>query len=538
MTTFHGWSGVPAIRAAVQVPPSVRAGVVICAPLGQEGVLAYRSFRLLADRLEARGVASVRYDASGRGDAQDDADPDAPVRSARHAADVLRTTGVERIVFVGLASAALIASAAATEDDGVVLWDAPESGRAWLRRQRALATLTIEAPRVVDGVESLVGIDLDTAQAAAVAALVHVERDPRSTVVLVRPGARAPRAVGDVPTVEVSGSAELLDEMSIHARIPAAAIDTVVTWVDAHVPEAVVTSRPPRLDAVLDLDSGVSEHVVHLGPESLFAVATVPAGTREHGPVVLLHTGGAEHRVGGNDHQVALARALAEDGVRVVRLDRRGTGESTAVSPDEHNHLFAQTWVDDQAAVVSALGVQGDRLALVGLCAGAWLAGRSAGLSPRLVVEISPNDFRRRAAAPGDVTATATDVPSRSRQWTRSWYDRLVPPALRARVERQRTGGVLQHVRPLVASGTDVVVIAAPVDLAVFERLGGRAALQRYAPGTRAGSVSLVPVHDGDHALFSLSMRRTVVSEVRARVAATFAADRTGSGSERVDQLT
>ncbi|WP_420364419.1 alpha/beta hydrolase [Curtobacterium sp. L3-7] len=520
MTTTHGWSGSPASRVAVQTPPSVRAGVVICTPLGQEGVLAYRTFRLLADRLEARGVASVRYDPSGRGDSQDDADPDAPVRSARNAAAVLRTAGVERIVFVGLASGALIASAAATEDDGLVLWDAPESGRAWLRRQRALATLTIEATRVVDGVETLVGIDLDPAQAAAVAALVHVERDPRSTLVLVRPGARGPRAVGGLPVVEVPGSAELLDEMSIHARMPVQAVDTLVAWVDEHVPTATVASRPPRVDAVLDLDSGISEHVVHLGPESLFAVETVPAGAPDDAPVVVLHTGGAEHRVGGNDYQVALARALAEDGARVVRVDRRGTGESTTVSAGEHNHLFAQTWVDDQDAIVSALGVDGDRLALVGMCAGAWLAGRSAALSPRLVVEISPNDFRRRPAAPGGHSAAAAWSPSAARLWIRSWYDRVVPQVVRAHVERSRTGGVLQHVRPLVAAGTEVVVIAAPVDIATFERLGGRAALERYAPGPHPGSVSLVPVPDGDHALFSQGMRRTVVSEVRSRVAA------------------
>ncbi|OIH96245.1 alpha/beta fold hydrolase [Curtobacterium sp. MCBA15_001] len=526
MTTTHGWSGTPAIRVAVQTPPSARAGVVICPPLGQEHVIAYRTLRLLADRLEARGVASVRHDPSGRGDSQADDDPDAFVRSARQAAAVLRTTGIERVVFVGLASGALVASAAASDDDGLVLWDAPESGRAWLRRQRALATMTIGADRVVDGLETLVGIDLDADQVAAVAALRHHPRGA-DTLVLVRPGARAPKALGSLDVVEVPGSAELLDGTSIHARIPEVAVDAVVAWVDEHVPTQAVSTRAPVVDAVLDLGDGMSERIRSLGPHALFAIETSPARFDRDTPVVLLHNGAAEHRVGAADYQVQLARSLARDGARVVRLDRRGTGESTAVAADERDHLFGQEWVDDQAAVLAALGADHDRLALVGMCAGAWVAGRSAAERPRLVVEISPNDYRRRPASPGSYSdaVRAVDSPSPARQWVRDRYNVVVPKAIRDRIARRdRSGGVVEHVRPLVTAGTDVVLIAADVDAALFQTLGGGTALQRYRPGGVHGSVTLVHVPDGDHSLFSPHMRRRVVSEVRARVAATFPA--------------
>lgn len=524
MTTRHGWSGRPALRVAVQSPAAARAGVVICPPLGQEGVIAYRALRLLADRLEARGVASVRYDPSGRGDSAPDTAPDAQVRSARHAAALLRSTGVDRVAFVGLSSAAPVAAAAAGDDDGLVLWDAPASGRAWVRRQRALAAITIGPDRVLDGVESLVGIDVDADELAVLSALTYAPR-PGTTVALVRPGQTAPKALGGVPTTEVTGSAELLDGTSMVARIPGSAVDTVVAWVDTWAPTLAVPVLPPVLEEVLDVDSRVSERIVQLGPERLFAVETVASGQEPDAPVVILHNGAAEHRVGASDYQVALARGLARDGSRVVRVDRRGTGESSVVLEDERSRMFTQDWIDDQTAVVQALAVPSERLVLAGMCAGAWLAGRSAEVAPRLVVEISPNDYRRQPADLGAVADAlrAIDEPSALRLRIRGWYNAAVPQWVRDRVARRnQVGGVVGHVRPLVERGTDVVLITSPVDAELFDRLGGPRAARRWPTGSRPGSLDVVVVPDGDHSLFSPVMRAAVQAEVRSRVAATF----------------
>ncbi|MCY1695056.1 alpha/beta hydrolase [Curtobacterium sp. SL109] len=524
MTTHHGWSGSPAIRASVQSPPSARAGVVICPPLGQEGVIAYRTLRLLADRLEARGVASVRYDPSGRGDSTADADPEAQVRSAVRAAALLRATGVEQVAFVGLASAALVAAAAATEDDALVLWDAPDSGRAWLRRQRALATITVGGERVVDGVESLIGIDVTPDEAQALSALRFTPRTG-PTLALVRPGGRAPKALGDVTTAEAPGSAELLDGTSIHARIPGDALDAVVTWIDAWAPTTTVPTTAPALEPLVDVDHRVSERIVLLGPERLFAVESVSSRQSPDAPVVVLHNGAAEHRVGASDYQVTLARRLARDGARVVRVDRRGTGESSVVRADERDYLFAQEWVDDQSAIVTALAAPAEQLVVVGMCAGAWVAGRAHEETPRLVVEISPNDYRRRPALPGAYSdaVRAIDAPSPRRKWIRDRYNVVVPEWLRDRIARRdRSGGVMEHVKPLVTHGTDVVVIVADGDAELFDRLGGQRALRRYPVGGRSGGVELVHVVDGDHSLFSPAMRATVIDEVRSRVREAF----------------
>ncbi len=209
------------------------------------------------------------------------------------------------------------------------------------------------------------------------------------------------RPSGAVETVEVPGSAELLDGTSIHARIPGAAVDTAVAWLDAWAPAASGPVVPPVLDEVLDVDGRVSERIVRLGPDELFAVETVSSAQHHDAPLVVLHNGAAEHRVGATDYQVDLARALARDGARVVRVDRRATGESSTVRDDERSFLFAQEWVEDQSAVVAAprhpVGPAGARRHVRRRLA---RRSRPSTRHPRLVVEISPNDYRRQPGRP------------------------------------------------------------------------------------------------------------------------------------------
>lgn len=533
----HGWTGTPAIRVALHLPDAAsanRVGVVVCPPLGQDAVVAYRTLRHLADELAAHGIAAVRFDPAGQGDSAPDADADAPVRSAVTAADVLRATGRTTIVFVGLASGALVAAAAARQvpGAGLVAWDAPASGRAWLRRQRALAALTIGADRVLDGRESIIGLDLTPGATAALGALTTTADGSGPVLVLTRPGAPAPAGiVGDhVTHREVEGTAELLDGTSMRARIPGRAVTTISDWVrltvpsgaDAWAPEPVVD--PDRLLddhlVVRHPDGDVRERIVVLGPNRLFGIETVPVHAATGLPTVVLHNGAAEHRVGAADYQVTLARTLARDGVRVVRFDRRGTGESSAVHPDETSYLFSQEWVEDQADVVAALGVGGDELAIAGMCSGAWLAARAGAIAPRLVIEISPNDYRRRPAAPGEFSEAARVVEDigAARQWARDRWNRWVPAAVRLRLARVgETGDVAAHLRPVVRAGGRSVLVMGPLDAAMFERAGGPAAAAGF--GDR---VEVVRVPDGDHSLFAPRMRAEVIEVVRDRVRTTF----------------
>jgi pimeloyl-ACP methyl ester carboxylesterase len=522
MSSHHGWFGEPAIWAAVQLPSAGSLGVVICTPLGQEGVIAYRGLRLLADELERRGIASVRYDPPGRGDAAPSKDPQAPMQGARQAAELLRSSGCTKIAFLGLSSAALIASSAAQPGELLVLWSPPASGRAWLRRTRSLATIMIGPDRQFGEVESLIGLDLDPAQASALEAIKLALPGGAPALVATRPGEPAPAGLAKAEVIEVNGTAEFLDTSSVSSVKPAEAIAAIADWLAARVVEPIALAAPP-LAAQLVLPEAI-ESISWIGPNRLFAIQTRPRTGDADTPVVLLHAGAAEHRVGAGDYQVEVARLLAGDGVGSIRADRRGTGETGPVSVDEPTMFYTQEWLDDQSQIIEAAAVSGDRLVLTGLCAGGWMAGLST-VAARLVVSIHPLEFRTNPVKPNefvDEEVMPREINSRLHRWLQQVYRRWAPVwlrRLRARTAAKADAG--PYLSDLAKRSWRAVLIFGEVDQEVFRRLGGTDAASRLP------AITLINLPTIDHPLFSRRARQRVISEIRQQVAEAF--DRPGA---------
>jgi hypothetical protein len=516
MSVSHGWYGDPAIWAAAQLPDQGCLGVVLCTPFGQEGVIAYRGLRLLADRLQARHIASIRYDPPGRGDAAPSNDPQAPFEGARRAAEVLRLAGCTRIAYLGLSSAALVAAEVA--DDLVVLWSPPASGRAWLRKARALATMELGAERSVDGIESLIGLDLTHDQAEALNSVTLAIPESVSVLAALRTGQPAPPKLDGAEVIEVTGTAEFLDTTSMASVLPVTAIDSIVDWLASKAVEPERPLTPPPLATELDLGTAI-ERIRWIGPHQLFAIECSPSEVTNRTPMVLLHAGGSEHRVGAGDYQVELARLLAVDGARSIRSDRRAAGETGVVSPDAPTLFYSGEWVEDQDALIAAAGVPGDRLALTGLCAGGWLAGQTPVLNPRLVVAIHPLEYRIDPARPGKYVEQI--LPEKSANpianLLRSCYLRWAPVWLRRLRDRYLGRG---EVGPFLdgTSGRSwrTVLIFSDLEKLIFTRRGGPEAVSRL------DGVELVSYPSADHAMYARKTRLQVISEIRRQVAEAF----------------
>lgn len=518
MTSHHGWYGDPAIWAAVQLPPQAALGVVLCPPLGQEGVIAYRGLRLLADQLAERGIASVRYDPPGHGDAAPSDDTESLFDGARRAAEVLRACGCSQICYLGLSSSALIASDVARPGDLVVLWSPPTSGRVWLRKARGLAALELGTGRVADGIESLIGLELTEQLAARLSAVAFHTTGGASALVAVRPGEAPPPGAIDADVIEVTGTAEFLDTTSMNSVLPVSAMTAISDWLADQATGTPTDLIAPPLRSELVVGEAV-ERIRWLGPHALFAIECRPRRASEDAPLVLLHAGAAEHRVGAGDYQVGLARLLAHDGAASVRADRRGVGETGSVHPEDPSLFYSREWMADQDAIIAAMGVDGEHLALTGLCSGGWLAGQRTIDNPALIVDIHPLEYRIEPAPPGEyLDEIGIDLdPAPGKNALRNWYRESAPVWLRQLRDRWKGRAMAG---PFLASAAQrsgrTVLILSDLEKMVFDRRGGPQA------AARLDGVETIEVGDSDHALYSRPTRQRIIAEVRNQVAQAF----------------
>ncbi len=542
--TVDTWLGGGAVLATVHTPASAATtGVVICPPLGYEYAVAYRTLRHLADRIaETAALPVVRFDYPGLGDSTADLAPDSFEAGPRLAAEALRRAGCTGVVYLGLGSGALVAAAAAARDPesrGLALWDPAASGRQWLRRQRSLYAIEVgpDAEQAPDGVVMIAGAELPVAVAARIAALDYdptvAARLPTLLAVREGPSGTVPKALRTVADrldlVEVPGHEDSLDMSSITASIPAQSVASVTAWFAARFgagegdgPSGVQFTAPDPEDRVTFVHDGLplEERLVRVGPHRLFAVETRPAAGPDDLPVVILHNGSAEHRVGASRHQVELARRLATRGVRALRVDRRGTGESGPVTPDEPSLLFTREWLEDGRDVVAGLGLPRERIGIAGMCVGGWVGLVGTPDSVAFVAALSLNDHRVRPQEPRPTGVIVPVAPTDAAPVGRA--DRLVALAKRrlpyrillAAASRGRIRFAEPNLRRALAAGTDVLVLIGPEDVAVFEEHGGRKAMERLRglPGT----LTMVERPTGDHALYSPAIRRAAIDETVA----------------------
>jgi alpha-beta hydrolase superfamily lysophospholipase len=542
--TWFGDPDAPSLGFLHVPDGGARGGVVICPPLGYEQVLGYRGLRLLSQQLETLGIASLRFDYRGEGDASGEtATPDAGEAWVATVADAVRTlreAGVERIVLAGLAAGGLIAAEAARRIDGLdglVVWDAPLSGHRFLRRQRSLFDLTVGEPATDPERLTLLSLTLHP---GAVEWLEGVELAPLpiDTLALVRRADLASPAMerfgGSLPegsfVVPIDGHAEWIEAASALAVLPTETIRVLTEWVDARLPAAVSPVRPTlRKEAQVALASDgtpIIERLGRVGPEQLFVIETVRA---DHDPadpvggVVVLQPGSAEHRIGPGRFQVVAARELAARGTRAIRFDRRGTGDSTIVHPGELNLIFADEWIDDVDSLVREL-TDGTPTAHVGLCSGAWVAARIAERHPtRLTVLLSPTYFKLEGLPAGGYSELAAldqagripfrDLKARIRALMPGWAWRI---GGRLQLFHDPETLLDRAIRP----GSTVALMLTPEDTENFAHHRGPAAVARLR--RRGADIRVSDYRFGDHSLFGAQVRATMLRDVLALAAEAF----------------
>jgi alpha-beta hydrolase superfamily lysophospholipase len=527
--TWFGREGAETL-GFVHVPSGgAHAGVVICPPLGYEQFNAYRAMRFLGQQLDDRGVAAVRFDYAGEGDAVGEpGHRDAVERwlgSVADAVALLRDAGVQRIALLGLSSGALIAAEAARRSgtDALVLWDPSFSGRRFLRRQRTLSDLVV-APEAA-GANPVLSTTLH-ADAARWIGEQKVDADALAAIdsqVLVlarRTGGDAPDLGAGVDVRTVDGQEDLLDVSSSVAAIPVETVALISDWIAGALPgEPRPLHLIPRTEVEVGRDDDgepIVERLSRRGPEHLFMIETVRAGLDklDHRGTVLMQPAAAEHRTSAGRFQVRIARELAGRGFRAMRFDRRITGDSTTVVPGEQNLVLAEAWVEDADALVAELAEP--RLALVGICAGAWVSARVAATHHTdLTVLVGPNYWRTEPMEPdayakivretGGAEPRIAGLKAFVRDSIPNWLWRLLAPS-------QLFNNPATLLRAPAARGAALALLMPPEDAATFDHNRGSDAVNRLR--ARGADVRVAAYEEGDHAMLGEALQARALADI------------------------
>ncbi len=409
-------------------------GVIICPPIGCEQIHAHRTLRHLADAFAQAGFSVLRFDYHGTGDSAGiDENPDrhatwlANIRDAM--AWLTEHTGCQQISLFGLRLGASLAAQVAAEQvvDNLLLWAPVMKGRMYVRELKALG-ITAEVkpqalPEAPEDIEAA-GFVLtkQTADDLSKIELLNLRPQCQHALIVTRddfaPDARLLdrwSTLGvDVVHTALPGYVGMMAEPH-QTMVPQEAIDYTVGWLSgkmnaapsAEMPLATAPSNRVLIPhqqytcVAVGPARSVSESIFQISDQpDLFGIVSEPeGGTPEERPLIVILNSGSAYRVGPSRLSVFVARHLAAQGFRCIRLDVCGLGDSVTTEPDKENDSYAATAFRDVEIVLkqsqSRLGAR--RVVLMGLCSGAYVAFQSAAQikNPALVgsVLINPLTF-------------------------------------------------------------------------------------------------------------------------------------------------
>lgn len=395
-------------------------GVLFVSPWGLEEMCMRKFWRVVADALADQGIASLRFDYPGTGDALDRDDHAGGLSSWEdcvvEAAQVLRRrSGCRDVIVVsqGLGSALAVRVAERIEGLAAIACLAPvTSGRAFLREMQIWARMVDEGlgvpedHRLRDGV-GIAGLRMPDEIAAdlrklSLSGLTH-RPAPRALVVK-----RADRpadtefsaqltAMGvDVREADYTGYDEFISNPAI-STMPDDIRKVVLEWIGsvaAALPvEAPLPVERHASDASL-LGPDFRETPVNFGDGGrLYGMLCEPLGPRSGATVLILGTAYDRHS-GWGRASVIMARDLAAAGVASLRFDGANIGDSPPVPGVPDQVLYQDSQIDDVRAALDFLARRDLTPVVVsGRCSGGYLTFKSAVADQRVSGAIAVNPF-------------------------------------------------------------------------------------------------------------------------------------------------
>ncbi len=288
----------------------------------------------------------------------------------------------------------------------VVLWDPCESGQSFLREISALEALRRNDIQIVAGdpIETSEFV-ISPRAAAEIRRIALTETKAHTyaqrTLVVTRRGrplSKRLRSRMEADSVEFKTTDEqeaLLDVDPTWATLPERTIDDITTWLCAPQLELTsfdVAALPKSAVVLRETDRfAVEERIMEFGPERLFGIVSQPVG-EHHGPLVVMFNAAIEEHTGPSRLWVDLSRRWAGYGMRSVRFDLRGLGDSPWQGRQYDSEFFFVEWLNDVLVVSRELNPdEPSDSVFIGLCSGAyWAIEAALELRARGVCVINP----------------------------------------------------------------------------------------------------------------------------------------------------
>ncbi|MGV1791709.1 alpha/beta fold hydrolase [Rhizobium sp. A37_96] len=416
--TFAGTVGL----FAPAVAPSHGTAVLFLSPWGFEEMCVRKFWRVLAEDLADIGIASLRFDYAGTGDALDGVAGEGNGLTPWQETALAATTklkalsGCDRLILVSQGLGGTIAAALAERipDIAGIAFLAPViSGRAYLRELTVWSKMIdegmglSEALRLTEGV-TVASLRMPDGVAEVVKKLnfMTLDRlDAPNCLVLTRTGrpgdadfAHHLQTLGPhVEQAPYEGYDDLVSNPTV-AVMPTATGRRIVEWVRSIAAQsetaALAVAKPPAAEPLAG--DGFRETPVRFGQgERMFGILCEPEGDRT-GATALILTTAYDRHAGWGRMSVTMARALARDGIASLRFDTANVGDSPPLSGAPDQVLYSR---EQHRDVTEALDFLERRellpAYLVGRCSGGYLAFQAAVRDARCdgLVTVNPYSF-------------------------------------------------------------------------------------------------------------------------------------------------
>lgn len=404
---------LPEGGAEGDAPAGRRAPVLLCPAFGWEEMCSYRGRRVWAQTLARAGHPTATFALPGTGDSggaprdpgQLEAWTAAVAQSAGWLAEV---GGADRVAAIGIGFGGLLAYralAAGAPIEDLILWGVPARGRSWLHEQRAYARLVASRrpedhrPEAdLEGDNEYIGFLLSDETAREIEQMRLTQLDvkdlrDRRVLLLGRDGMAPDKRLRE--HLEQGGAAVSVQDTDDYAtlmldpqeaRAPEVTIAKTIAWLsDAAAPRRPADGRRSRGALALERSSivlpwngqAIRETPLSLeGPDGeIFGVLSESAEAEPAPVCAVWLNGGALRHTGPNRAWVEAARRWAGRGVRTVRVDLPGIGDSEGAEGCVSNpHLYTPSRTHQTLAILEQLSELGlaNKFVLGGLCSGAY----------------------------------------------------------------------------------------------------------------------------------------------------------------------